>query len=222
MFQYDSKLPGFARNFSSCDGARQQSQPCCLQPASQSSEHAASQSNANPDNNLNTRHYIYCIHTHAYYTQYIACHYYVVHRIWLQKVEEAVRKGQTLRVVFFPGQCGEGTVSMGELPKADLWDGIGCGGSQKCEIATLKARVLQSRNAKKIRHCMLSQRAWLCGKHTCQLIAIGKMVFAVSMSVVGVRSPLPSTGAWPCGGPRVQVRGGGRRRVPHGAVQAGR
>ncbi|CAK9113761.1 Helicase ATP-binding domain-containing protein [Durusdinium trenchii] len=28
-----------------------------------------------------------------------------------------------------------GTVSMGELPKADLWDGIGCGGSQKCEIA---------------------------------------------------------------------------------------
>ncbi|CAK9118472.1 unnamed protein product [Durusdinium trenchii] len=65
------------------------------------------------------------------------CEWY---RIWLQKVEEAVRKGQTLRVVFFPGQCGEGTVSMGELPKADLWDGIGCGGSQKCEIATLKAR----------------------------------------------------------------------------------
>ena len=28
---------------------------------------------------------------------------------------------------------------MRELASANLWDGIGCGGSQKCEIATIEA-----------------------------------------------------------------------------------
>ena len=50
-------------------------------------------------------------------------------------MHEAVEKKQTLRVVFFPGQKGQGKLMLRELKYRDLWDGVGCGGSQKCEIA---------------------------------------------------------------------------------------
>ncbi len=60
-------------------------------------------------------------------------------KAWKQKVHEAVDKGQTLKVVYFPGQVGQGKLSWNELSKTyvDPWDGVGCGGSQKCEIAYL-------------------------------------------------------------------------------------
>ena len=59
--------------------------------------------------------------------------------VWKEKVREAVAKGQTLKVVYFPGQVGQGHVAWNELsqPYVDLWDGVGCGGSQKGEIAFL-------------------------------------------------------------------------------------
>ena len=59
--------------------------------------------------------------------------------VWKEKVHEAVAKGQTLKVVYFPGQVGQGHVAWNELsqPYVDLWDGMGCGGSQKGEIAYL-------------------------------------------------------------------------------------
>lgn len=47
--------------------------------------------------------------------------------------------GQRLKVVFFPGEVGEGKLTMSELSTGNLWDGLGCGGSQKCEIATVEA-----------------------------------------------------------------------------------
>ena len=47
--------------------------------------------------------------------------------------------GQRLKVVFFPGQIGDGKVSMDELCHTNLWDGVGLGGSQKCEVATADA-----------------------------------------------------------------------------------
>ena len=63
------------------------------------------------------------------------CYWY---HIWLQKVTEAVAQGQKLQVVFFPNEKGLGKVrTMEELARADLWDDIGCGESQKAEIATL-------------------------------------------------------------------------------------
>ena len=64
------------------------------------------------------------------------CRWYVV---WLERVEEAVRRKQRLKVVFFPNEVEQGFVPMKDLPTSNLWDGKGCGGSQKCEIATLKA-----------------------------------------------------------------------------------
>ena len=51
------------------------------------------------------------------------------------KVHEAVENKQTLRVVFFTGQKGQGKLTLPELKYRNLWDSIGCGGSQKCEIA---------------------------------------------------------------------------------------
>ena len=53
---------------------------------------------------------------------------------------EAVKLKQRLKVVFFPGQTGKGIVSFEDLNRDDvnLWDGVGCGGSQKCEIAFLE------------------------------------------------------------------------------------
>lgn len=65
------------------------------------------------------------------------CRWYAV---WLERVEEAVRRKQRLKVVFFPNEVEKGLVPMKDLPTSNLWDGIGCGGSQKCEIATLKAK----------------------------------------------------------------------------------
>ena len=59
-------------------------------------------------------------------------------KVWKEQVEEAVRQEQTLKVVFFPGQVGQGKVAWNDLATVPvLWDGIGCGGSQKCELAYL-------------------------------------------------------------------------------------
>lgn len=57
--------------------------------------------------------------------------------VWKKRVAEAVELKQRLKVVYFPGQVGRGKVAWDELPRANLWDGAGCGGSQKCEIAYL-------------------------------------------------------------------------------------
>ena len=56
---------------------------------------------------------------------------------WFQRVQSAVARNQRLKVVYFPGEVGRGKVAWKELPFADLWDGKGCGGSQKAEIAKL-------------------------------------------------------------------------------------
>ena len=58
-------------------------------------------------------------------------------QVWKEKVEEAVRLGQKLKVFFFPGQARQGKEAWRDLAEADLWNGIGCGGSQKGEIAYL-------------------------------------------------------------------------------------
>ena len=34
-------------------------------------------------------------------------------------------------------EAGDGREAFHDLPHADLWNGVGCGGSQKCEIAQL-------------------------------------------------------------------------------------
>ena len=57
---------------------------------------------------------------------------------WKERVEQAVRSKQNLKVVYFPCEVGKGEVQWKDLPKANLWDGVGCGGSQKCEIAYLE------------------------------------------------------------------------------------
>ena len=57
---------------------------------------------------------------------------------WKENVEIAVECNQQLKVVFFPGQVGKGKVNWDDLPKEDLWNGVGCGGSQKSEIAYLE------------------------------------------------------------------------------------
>ena len=54
-------------------------------------------------------------------------------------MKQAVQLGQRLQVVFFPGQRGQGKVAWDELSFRDLWDGVGCGGSQKAEIAYVEA-----------------------------------------------------------------------------------
>ncbi|CAE7276883.1 unnamed protein product, partial [Symbiodinium pilosum] len=64
------------------------------------------------------------------------CRWYVV---WLERVEEAAQRKQRLKVVFFPNEVDKGYLPMKDLPTSNLWDGVGCGGSQKCEIATIKA-----------------------------------------------------------------------------------
>ena len=50
---------------------------------------------------------------------------------WKENVTKAVDLGQQLKVVYFPGQVGQGKVAWKDLPKENLWNGIGCGGSQK-------------------------------------------------------------------------------------------
>ena len=59
---------------------------------------------------------------------------------WKENVDSAVKLNQKLIVVYFAGQVGKGKVDWEDLPKADLWNGKGCGGSQKCEIAYLEKR----------------------------------------------------------------------------------
>lgn len=56
---------------------------------------------------------------------------------WRKNVETAVSRKQKLIVYFFPGQVAQGRVDWEDLPKAQLWDGIGLGGSQKGEVAYL-------------------------------------------------------------------------------------
>eukprot|EP00435_Cladocopium_sp_Y103_P051084 s1934_g15.t1 len=58
---------------------------------------------------------------------------------WKRKVQEAVRLKQRLKVVFFPGEVGQGKVPWKDLnsKNVNLWNDRGCGGSQKCEIAYL-------------------------------------------------------------------------------------
>eukprot|EP00438_Fugacium_kawagutii_P014490 Skav200722 [mRNA] locus=scaffold1362:15824:18340:+ [translate_table: standard] len=57
--------------------------------------------------------------------------------LWWNQVKAAVEDGQRLKVVYFPGEVGKGKVAWHKLPLANLWDGQGCGGSQKGEIAML-------------------------------------------------------------------------------------
>ena len=45
--------------------------------------------------------------------------------------------------MFFENEAGKGKVPMEDLPFANLWDGEGCGGSQKAELATVDAKKLQ-------------------------------------------------------------------------------
>eukprot|EP00438_Fugacium_kawagutii_P033580 Skav205230 [mRNA] locus=scaffold1794:106907:109339:+ [translate_table: standard] len=59
-------------------------------------------------------------------------------KVWLQRVEKAVQLKQRLKVVYFPGEEGKGKVPWNMLASANLWDDIGCGGSQKSEIAKLE------------------------------------------------------------------------------------
>ena len=61
---------------------------------------------------------------------------------WKQNVAKAVELGQQLKVVFFPGQVGRGKVTWKDLPQENLWNGIGCGASQKSEIAYLDMKGL--------------------------------------------------------------------------------
>ena len=56
---------------------------------------------------------------------------------WKENVARAVELKQKLIVVYFAGQVGKGKVDWEDLPKEALWNGEGCGGSQKCEIAYL-------------------------------------------------------------------------------------
>ena len=58
------------------------------------------------------------------------------YEVWLSKVEQAIAKRQRLKAVFYEGQMGYGKLKMEDLPTANLWDNFGCGGSQKCELAT--------------------------------------------------------------------------------------
>eukprot|EP00438_Fugacium_kawagutii_P024360 Skav225971 [mRNA] locus=scaffold4916:27544:30018:- [translate_table: standard] len=59
-------------------------------------------------------------------------------QIWFGRVQEAVRLGQRLKVVYFPSEVGCGKVAWHRLPYANLWDGQGLGGSQKGEVAKLE------------------------------------------------------------------------------------
>lgn len=56
---------------------------------------------------------------------------------WKNKVAQAVKRKQRLKVVFFVGQVDDGKVAYDKLPESDLWNGMGIGGSQKGEVAYL-------------------------------------------------------------------------------------
>ena len=64
------------------------------------------------------------------------CQWY---RDWKLNVQKARDLKQKLKVVFFHGQVGKGKVDWDLLSTEDLWNGVGCGTSQKGEIATLDA-----------------------------------------------------------------------------------
>ena len=59
---------------------------------------------------------------------------------WKEKVRDAVSKGQRLVVIYFPGQTRQGHIEWEQLndERCNLWDGVGLGGSQKCEVAFLE------------------------------------------------------------------------------------
>merc|ERR1712232_1249705 len=57
---------------------------------------------------------------------------------WVQNVQRAHRLGQTLEVYYFQGEVGLGKVSWEGLATTNNWDGVGLGGSQKCEVAFLE------------------------------------------------------------------------------------
>ncbi|CAK9113857.1 unnamed protein product [Durusdinium trenchii] len=65
--------------------------------------------------------------------------------VWFGHMKNGVRQGQRLKVVFYPGMAGKGTVTMKDLqdPKVSLWDSDpkkrGLGGSQKAEVAMIEA-----------------------------------------------------------------------------------
>ena len=58
---------------------------------------------------------------------------------WLENVRVAVDDKKRLKAVFFPGQVGKGKFTMDRISAkdVDLWDNVGLGGSQKCELATV-------------------------------------------------------------------------------------
>ena len=59
--------------------------------------------------------------------------------VWKDRVHQAVALGQTLKVVFFPSQVGKGIEAWDDLSLcANLWDGVGCEGDQKIQIAYLE------------------------------------------------------------------------------------
>ncbi|CAE7377564.1 unnamed protein product, partial [Symbiodinium microadriaticum] len=66
---------------------------------------------------------------------------------WFNLVCTAVEKKQRLKAVFFPRQVGYGVPLMEDLSncEVDLWDGFGCGGSQKAELAT--ANLMQKQHS---------------------------------------------------------------------------
>merc|ERR1712151_563603 len=59
---------------------------------------------------------------------------------WVPNVHLAASRGQRLTVFYFDGQVGQGKLNWDDLcsDASDPWDGIGLGGSQKCEVAFLE------------------------------------------------------------------------------------
>lgn len=58
--------------------------------------------------------------------------------LWRDNIDLAVKiYGQKIVVYFFKGEVGQGKIAWKDLcnPDVDPWDGIGLGGSQKCEVA---------------------------------------------------------------------------------------
>jgi len=67
---------------------------------------------------------------------------------WKSNVHEAVDRGQRLVAYFFLGQKGMGKIPWDMLghESTDPWDGMGLGGSQKCEVAYME-RMFREGNA---------------------------------------------------------------------------
>ena len=68
---------------------------------------------------------------------------------WQEQVARAVLFKQRLKVVFFPAELGQGILPWEDLcnENVNLWNGIGCGGSQKCEIAFLERKKQEAGDA---------------------------------------------------------------------------